>query len=60
VRNDRRQNIASDDVNAVTWGVFKGKEVIQPTVVDHEAFVIWKDEAFVSWIENWGIIYGAD
>jgi methylenetetrahydrofolate reductase (NADPH) len=47
-------------VNAVTWGIFKGKEVIQPTVVDHEAFIIWKDEAFASWLGHWGIIYGED
>lgn len=36
--NDQRKNIAPEDVNAVTWGVFKAKEVIQPTVVDHTAF----------------------
>ena len=35
MHNDRRQNVDDGDVNAVTWGVFKGKEVIQPTVVDH-------------------------
>jgi len=27
---------------AVTWGIFPGKEVIQPTVVDPIAFKIWK------------------
>lgn len=32
--------------NAVTWGVFPGAEVIQPTVVDLAAFLAWKDEAF--------------
>ena len=25
---DERLNVTKDDVNAVTWGVFKGKEVI--------------------------------
>ena len=25
---ETRQNVDNDDVNAVTWGVFKGKEVI--------------------------------
>jgi len=29
------QNVDENGVNAVTWGVFPGKEVIQPTVVDH-------------------------
>lgn len=47
-------------MNAVTWGVFKGKEVIQPTVVDHNAFLIWKDEAFLSWVDQWGVIYGQE
>lgn len=28
--------------NAVTWGVFPGKEIIQPTVVDPISFVSWK------------------
>ena len=27
---------------AVTWGVFPGKEVSQPTVVDPVAFTVWK------------------
>jgi methylenetetrahydrofolate reductase (NADPH) len=44
-------------VIAVTWGVFKGKEVVQPTVVDHQAFVIWKDEAFNAWVNTWALIY---
>lgn len=48
------------DVNAVTWGVFKGKEIIQPTVVDHQAFEIWKDEAFKSWVDTWAVIYSQE
>jgi methylenetetrahydrofolate reductase (NADPH) len=39
----------SNSVNAVTWGVFPGKEIIQPTVVDPASFPIWKDEAFEMW-----------
>ena len=42
---------------AVTWGVFPGREVLQPTVVDPEAFMVWKDEAFNLWIEQWASIY---
>jgi methylenetetrahydrofolate reductase (NADPH) len=53
-------NVEKDDVNAVTWGVFKGKEVVQPTVVDHRAFVIWKDEIFQQWIDTWAVIYSPD
>ena len=33
---------------AVTWGVFPGKEILQPTVVDPVSFNIWKvSEALV-------------
>ena len=42
---------------AVTWGVFPGREVLQPTVVDPEAFMVWKDEAFNLWLEQWASIY---
>merc|ERR1719305_1299669 len=36
-------------VTAVTWGVFKGSEIQQPTVVDASSFRAWKDEAFALW-----------
>ena len=35
-------NVDSDSVNAVTWGVFPAKEVVQPTVVDPQSFTVWK------------------
>ncbi len=35
-------NIEPTDVNAVTWGVFPAKEVVQPTVVDPQSFAVWK------------------
>jgi methylenetetrahydrofolate reductase (NADPH) len=44
-------------VNAVTWGVFPQKEIIQPTVVDPESFPIWKDEAFELWKSEWRDLY---
>ncbi|GBF91075.1 5,10-methylenetetrahydrofolate reductase [Raphidocelis subcapitata] len=43
--------------NAVTWGVFPGKEVEQPTVVDPVSFGVWKDEAFGLWLTEWGALY---
>ncbi len=46
-------------VNAVTWGVFPGREIIQPTVVDTESFRVWKDEAFELWLSQWQSIYRA-
>ncbi len=33
-------------VNAVTWGVFPAREVVQPTVVDPQSFLVWKARAF--------------
>lgn len=42
---------------AVTWGVFPGKEIIQPTVVDPVSFQIWKDEAFALWQHQWARLY---
>lgn len=44
---------------AVTWGVFPGKEIVQPTVVDPIAFTVWKDEAFALWNKTWGALYPA-
>jgi methylenetetrahydrofolate reductase (NADPH) len=37
-----KSNVGTDDINAVTWGVFPAKEVVQPTVVDPLSFLVWK------------------
>lgn len=50
-------NAAQTDVNAVTWGVFPAKEIIQPTVVDPTSFQVWKDEAFEIWSRGWACLY---
>jgi methylenetetrahydrofolate reductase (NADPH) len=43
---------------AVTWGVWPGSEIKQPTVVDPYVFVnIWKDEAFALWQSQWASLY---
>jgi methylenetetrahydrofolate reductase (NADPH) len=39
-------NAPGDGPNAVTWGVFPGKEIVQPTIVETISFLAWKDEAF--------------
>ncbi|KAI7784854.1 methylenetetrahydrofolate reductase 1 [Diaporthe eres] len=39
-------NTPSEGPNAVTWGVFPGKEIVQPTIVESISFLAWKDEAF--------------
>ena len=45
-RGDLRTNTHSDGPTAVTWGVFPGKEIIQPTIVEAISFMAWKDEAY--------------
>ena len=43
---DLRTNAPTDSPNAVTWGVFPGKEIVQPTIVETISFLAWKDEAY--------------
>ncbi|KAG8061480.1 hypothetical protein GUJ93_ZPchr0003g17343 [Zizania palustris] len=50
-------NVPTNAVNAVTWGVFPGKEIIQPTVVDSASFMVWKDEAFEIWSRGWACLF---
>lgn len=50
-------NVGLNDVNAVTWGVFPAKEIIQPTVVDPASFMVWKDEAFEIWTRVWACLF---
>ena len=50
-------NLSEKNVNAVTWGVFPGQDILQPTIVDARSFLIWKDEAFDLWINDWANIY---
>lgn len=38
--------------NAVTWGIFPGREVLQPTIVEKVSFLAWKEE-FYRIIEEW-------
>merc|ERR1719281_2065253 len=55
-KGEKIGNVNSDSVNAVTWGVFPAREIRQPTVVDVNSFMAWKDEAFLLWGE-WSSIY---
>ena len=52
-----RSNLRPDAVSAVTWGIFPGREIIQPTVVDFQSYMVWKDEAFQIWKEDWASLY---
>lgn len=37
--------------NAVTWGVFRGKEIVSPTIIEAESFRAWGEEAYSIWSE---------
>jgi len=56
-RGEAFSTLDENAVTAVTWGVFPGREIIQPTVVDAKSFRIWKDEAFSLWLEEWRSLY---
>jgi methylenetetrahydrofolate reductase (NADPH) len=43
--------------NAVTWGVFPGKEIVTPTIIEEMSFRAWNEEAFGIWAE-WSRVYG--
>ncbi|WEW56109.1 methylenetetrahydrofolate reductase 1 [Emydomyces testavorans] len=43
-------------VNAVTWGVFRGKEIITPTIIEEVSFRAWGEEAFRIW-DEWRRIF---
>lgn len=44
--------------NAVTWGVFPGKEIVQPTIVETVSFLAWRDE-FFRLGQDWSKCYDA-
>uniref|UniRef100_A0A7N0VGQ5 Methylenetetrahydrofolate reductase n=1 Tax=Kalanchoe fedtschenkoi TaxID=63787 RepID=A0A7N0VGQ5_KALFE len=50
-------NVGTTAVNALTWGVFPAKEIVQPTVADPASFLVWKDEAFEIWSRGWAQLY---
>ncbi|KAI1484350.1 methylenetetrahydrofolate reductase-domain-containing protein [Biscogniauxia mediterranea] len=43
--------------NAVTWGVFPGKEIVTPTIIEEVSFRAWSEEAFGIFGE-WAKVYG--
>lgn len=45
--------------NAVTWGIFASKEIIQPTIVESISFMAWKDEAYLLG-DEWAKCYPAE
>ncbi|KAF8468145.1 FAD-linked oxidoreductase-like protein [Kalaharituber pfeilii] len=43
-------------INAVTWGMFPGKEIVTATMVGVEAFAEWGVEAYALW-DAWAALY---
>lgn len=61
VSSDASGGVTGDDssasTNAVTWGVFPGKEIVTPTIIEEVSFRAWSEEAFKIWGE-WSRAYG--
>jgi len=53
-----KTNTKDEGPNAVTWGIFPNREVVQPTIVETVSFLAWKDEAFRLG-EDWSRCYQA-
>ena len=59
LQGDLHTNAPDLEPNAVTWGVFPAKEIVQPTIVERGSFMAWKDEAFALW-GDWKQLYDAE
>ncbi|KAH7107687.1 MTHFR-domain-containing protein [Auriculariales sp. MPI-PUGE-AT-0066] len=53
---DWASNMQDGSGNAVTWGVFRGQEIAQSTIIERDSFLAWKDESFKLWKE-WSEFY---
>jgi len=42
MQGDLRTSMDDDEMNAVTWGVFPGQEIVQTTIIERESFLAWK------------------
>ncbi|CDK27888.1 unnamed protein product [Kuraishia capsulata CBS 1993] len=58
-KGDMVTNTKDSDINAVTWGVFPGREVVQATIVERVSFLAWKDEAFRI-LKEWSTLFKSD
>ncbi|KAJ3553186.1 hypothetical protein NPX13_g10943 [Xylaria arbuscula] len=55
--SNTRYDTAESSTNAVTWGVFPGKEILTPTIIEEVSFRAWAEEAFGIFSE-WAQVYG--
>ena len=42
LRGEWSSNLLDDSANAVTWGVFRGQEIAQSTIIERDSFLAWK------------------
>ncbi|KAJ2834390.1 methylenetetrahydrofolate reductase 1 [Coemansia sp. 'formosensis'] len=47
-----------EEGTALTWGVFPGRAVVQPTLIDKMNFLAWRTEAFYAWAQ-WAAMFPA-
>ncbi|ODV94260.1 hypothetical protein PACTADRAFT_45076 [Pachysolen tannophilus NRRL Y-2460] len=55
-KNNFKSSLESSSKNAVTWGVFPDREIVQTTIIEDESFKAWNEEAFKIWTE-WQRLY---
>ncbi|KAI0532503.1 methylenetetrahydrofolate reductase 2 [Xylaria digitata] len=56
-KNSNDYSAGESSTNAVTWGVFPGKEILTPTIIEEVSFRAWSEEAFGIFSE-WAQVYG--
>jgi len=44
-KGDLKTSVRDTERNAVTWGVFPGQEIVQPTIIEQGSFLMWKVRA---------------
>lgn len=44
-------NTDDGEANTVTWGIFPGKEIVQPTIIGKVSFCAWKVHSLSSYSE---------
>lgn len=42
--------MSSEDVNAVTWAIFPGQEIVQSTIIDEVSFHSWRVSTLGSYL----------
>ncbi|ODV92185.1 hypothetical protein CANCADRAFT_30430 [Tortispora caseinolytica NRRL Y-17796] len=47
-----------NETNAVTWGIFPHREVLQPTVIEPLSFQTWSEEVFRAW-KTWQSLFAS-